>query len=107
MLPAGQAVVDAARADGSWSALDDVEAGIEPPDLTAALDAAPDARRNRDAFPRSARRGILEWIGTARRPETRARRIQETTTPAACGERADQCSLGHDRGTGSPARTGR
>ena len=90
MAPAGEAVIAAAERDGSWSALDEVENLTEPDDLRAALDAAPDARRHWDAFPRSAKRGILEWIGSARKPETRAKRIAETATLAARGERANQ-----------------
>jgi uncharacterized protein YdeI (YjbR/CyaY-like superfamily) len=53
LAPAGRAVVEAARADGSWTALDDIENLIEPDDLRAALDASPAARRERDAFPRT------------------------------------------------------
>lgn len=90
MLSAGLAVVEAARADGSWSALDDVENLVEPDDLRAALDADPAARVHWDAFPRSAKRGILDWIRLAKRPETRARRITETVTRAASNERANQ-----------------
>lgn len=47
----GQAVIDDAKARGLWSLLDDAEAGIEHPELTAALDAVPDARAHWDAFP--------------------------------------------------------
>jgi uncharacterized protein YdeI (YjbR/CyaY-like superfamily) len=90
MAPAGRAVLDAARADGSWTALDAVEALEEPPELTAALDADPDARRNWDGFPRSAKRASLVWISTAKKPETRATRVRETAARAARGERADQ-----------------
>ena len=88
MTPAGLAVVEAARADGSWSRLDEVEDLIEPPDLVAALEADPAARRNWDAFPPSARKAMLWWIIDARRPETRARRIEETARLAAQGVRA-------------------
>jgi uncharacterized protein YdeI (YjbR/CyaY-like superfamily) len=87
---AGRAVLDAARADGSWTALDAVENLEEPPELTAALDADPAARRNWDGFPRSAKRASLVWISTAKRPETRANRVRETAAQAARGERADQ-----------------
>ena len=90
MAPAGLALVEAARADGSWSALDDVENLVEPPDLRAALDAVPAARSHWDAFPRSAKRGILAWIQAAVRPETRVRRIAETARLAAEGVRADR-----------------
>lgn len=89
MAPAGLAAVESARRDGSWSALDEVEDLVEPGDLRAALDADPDARRQWDAFPRSARRAILEWLLGAKRPETRARRAAEIARLAARGERAN------------------
>ena len=90
MAPAGERVVSAAQEDGSWVALDGVEALEEPDDLRAALDADPEARRHWDAFPRSARRGILEWLLNARTESTRTRRITEIATLAARGERANQ-----------------
>jgi uncharacterized protein YdeI (YjbR/CyaY-like superfamily) len=83
MAPPGRAVVEAARASGTWTALDDVENLVEPAELKVALDAVPQARRNWDAFPRSARRASLEWIAAAKRPETRERRITETVDLAA------------------------
>jgi uncharacterized protein YdeI (YjbR/CyaY-like superfamily) len=90
MAPAGQAVVDAARADGSWSRLDAVEDGVVPADLAAALAALPGAAPNFDAFPRSSRRGILEWIEQARTAATRDKRVRETARLAAINERANQ-----------------
>jgi uncharacterized protein YdeI (YjbR/CyaY-like superfamily) len=90
MQPAGQAVVDAARASGRWELLDEVEDGVVPDDLAAALAARAGARAHWDGFPRSVRRGVLGWIVQARRPETRARRIAETADRAALGERANQ-----------------
>ena len=90
MEPVGLAVVEAARADGSWTLLDDVEDLVVPPDLAAAFAARPPAAEHWEAFPRSVRRGILEWIVQARRPETRARRITETAERAAVNERANQ-----------------
>ncbi len=86
--PSGKAAVEAAKADGSWSALDEVEDGRLPTDLTEALDAKPPARANFEAFPWSARRGILEWITLAKKKETRAKRIQETAELAAQNKRA-------------------
>jgi uncharacterized protein YdeI (YjbR/CyaY-like superfamily) len=88
--PAGLAKVEAARRDGSWSALDAVEALEVPPDLAAALAAHPAAGANFAAFPRSVKRGILEWIAAARRPETRARRVDQTARLAQRNERANQ-----------------
>jgi uncharacterized protein YdeI (YjbR/CyaY-like superfamily) len=51
MRPAGLALVGQARADGSLTALDTVEALCEPTGLAAALDADPPARRGWNAFP--------------------------------------------------------
>jgi uncharacterized protein YdeI (YjbR/CyaY-like superfamily) len=90
MTAAGLAKVEAAKADGSWSKLDAVEALRVPDDLAAALAAHPPAATLWDAFPRSVKRGVLEWIATAKRPETRAARIAETARLAQRGERANQ-----------------
>lgn len=90
VMPAGLAKIEAARQDGSWFALDAVEALEIPPDLAAALAAYPDATRHFAAFPRSVKRGILEWIGAARKPDTRAKRIEETSRLAEENIRANQ-----------------
>jgi uncharacterized protein YdeI (YjbR/CyaY-like superfamily) len=90
MKPAGLAAVEAAVADGSWTALDAVEDLVEPDELAAALDAEPAARASWDGFSPSARKGILAWIITAKRPETRSRRIAETVRLAAEGTTANQ-----------------
>jgi uncharacterized protein YdeI (YjbR/CyaY-like superfamily) len=90
MTPAGQRVIDTARTDGSWSRLDDVENLVVPDDLAEAFDIRPPARQNWDAFPRSVRRSILEWIVQAKRDTTRAARIEETARLAQVNERANQ-----------------
>lgn len=90
MRPRGAATIAAAKADGSWSALDAVEALAVPDDLAAAFERHRPARAKWDAFPPSVRRGILEWIVNARSPETRARRVEETAERAAAGERVNQ-----------------
>lgn len=92
MAPAGRAKVEAAQADGSWTMLDSVEEGVVPDDLAAALTAWPDARRHWDAFPRSARRGILEWIVQAKTAATRDKRVLETARLAQENRRANQWS---------------
>ncbi|MFP5254035.1 MAG: YdeI/OmpD-associated family protein [Actinomycetes bacterium] len=88
--PAGRAAVEAARANGSWALLDEVEELTVPDDLAAALAAHPGSREHWDRFPPSARRAILEWIVQAKRAETRGRRVRETAEKAATGERANQ-----------------
>jgi uncharacterized protein YdeI (YjbR/CyaY-like superfamily) len=90
MHPAGLAVVEAAKASGTWFALDQVEQLAEPPDLAARLNADPDARGEWDAFPRSARRAILEWLGTAKTEATRAKRLERIVADARLGLRANQ-----------------
>jgi uncharacterized protein YdeI (YjbR/CyaY-like superfamily) len=88
MAPAGLAVIEAAKADGSWTLLDTVEELIVPDDLAAAFDARPGSREHWEAFPRSPRRMMLVWLVEARRPETRAKRVAEIADRAAAGERA-------------------
>jgi uncharacterized protein YdeI (YjbR/CyaY-like superfamily) len=90
MAPAGFAAIELAKANGSWTVLDSVEAGVVPDDLAASFGAHPPAAELFAAFPWSARRAILVWIAQAKRPETRAARILEAATLAARNERANQ-----------------
>lgn len=90
MMPAGLAKVEAAKQDGSWNALDAIEALEIPPDLEEAFTAYSEAKQNFEAFPRSVKRGILEWIASAKKPQTRAKRINETAQLAAQNLRANQ-----------------
>lgn len=86
MTPTGEAKIAAAQANGMWDFLNDVEALTLPPDLTGALTATGTAEFWA-AQPRTIRRGALEWIKTAKTPETRARRIRDVTDSAAQGLR--------------------
>jgi uncharacterized protein YdeI (YjbR/CyaY-like superfamily) len=90
MAPAGQRAVDAAKANGRWDPLNTVEALIEPVALSRALRANAQARQNWKAFPRSTRRAILEWIGSAKTEATRRRRVERTVSDAARNVRANQ-----------------
>ncbi len=90
MHPAGIAAVELARENGAWTALDEVENLTIPADLEAALDANPQAKSFFEAFPRSVKRGILEWISNAKQVETRRKRVEETVTLAAQNIRANQ-----------------
>ncbi|TNC43598.1 YdeI/OmpD-associated family protein [Mumia zhuanghuii] len=85
MTPAGQAAVDRAKADGSWSILDSVEALEVPDDLATALDAEPEARRHFETFRPGQRKQILRWLVDAKRPATRQTRIAEVVRLAAQG----------------------
>ena len=87
LAPAGIRVLETAKADGSWTLLDGPEAGIEPPELTEALDAVPAARANWDAFPKSVKKFGLTHIAMAKRAETRSARIAKIVADAAEGKR--------------------
>lgn len=78
MTPAGQAKIDAGKADGSWTFMDDIEKLVVPDDLGRALARNRTAKHNFEAFPGSARKVILLWIKTAKREATRQNRIAET-----------------------------
>ena len=58
--------------------------------LEQALTAYEAAKQNFEAFPKSVKRGILEWIASAKQLETRAKRVEETAQLAAKNERANQ-----------------
>ena len=90
MSAAGMAKIEAAKKDGSWNALDAVELLEIPSDLEKAFSKNETARGYFEAFPRSVKRAILEWISSAKKPETRAKRIQETVTLAEKNIRANQ-----------------
>jgi uncharacterized protein YdeI (YjbR/CyaY-like superfamily) len=92
MHPAGLAKVAQAQQDGTWTQLDAVERLEIPPDLQAALQQHPPSATHFEAFPRSIKRAILEWIGSAKTAPTRAKRVLETAQLAATNVRANQWS---------------
>jgi uncharacterized protein YdeI (YjbR/CyaY-like superfamily) len=83
MTPAGLAKIEAAKQDGSWTALDAVERLTMPSDLREALASNPAAARHFAGFPPSSKKIIFRWIANAKRPETRAKRVDETVRQAA------------------------
>lgn len=85
--PAGLAAIDAAKADGRWESAYAGAATIEvPPDLAAALDAAPAAARMFATLNGQNRYAILYRVTTPKRAETRARRIEQFVAMLARGE---------------------
>jgi uncharacterized protein YdeI (YjbR/CyaY-like superfamily) len=87
MHPAGQAEIDRAKADGRW---DNAYAGqataTVPDDLAQALAASPEAAAMFDVLTSQNRFSVLFRIGQAKRPETRARRIEKFVDMLARGE---------------------
>jgi uncharacterized protein YdeI (YjbR/CyaY-like superfamily) len=76
LRPAGIAAIEIAQRNGSWSSRDAADALEIPPDLAEALARARKARRNFEAFPPSSQRAYLYWVSSAKRPETREKRIR-------------------------------
>ncbi|CAM3315799.1 YdeI family protein [Kibdelosporangium persicum] len=83
MTPRGQALIDLAKATGTW------QAPTVPADLKELLDGNEPAAANFARFPPSSKRLILEWISAAKRPETRQRRLVQTVESAARNIRAN------------------
>ena len=90
MMPPGIAKVEAAKLDGTWTALDAIERLEIPPDLAEIFDNYRSSYQNFEAFPRWVKRATLEWISTAKHPATRKRRIEETAQLAQDNERPKQ-----------------
>jgi len=88
MTQVGRDKVSAAKRDGSWNFLDDIENLVIPDDLASAFNRNTAARKTFDGFNKSAKKVILLWIKTAKRSETRANRVAETVRLAAKGLKA-------------------
>lgn len=89
MAPAGLEMVDLAKKKGTWTALDEVEEITVPPDLKKLFTKNKTALVYWDKFPRSTKKGILDWIQSAKKPETRLKRVEETVRLAAQNIRAN------------------
>jgi uncharacterized protein YdeI (YjbR/CyaY-like superfamily) len=83
MAKAGLAKIDTAKQDGSWTSLDAIEALIIPKDLKLALEANELANQYFQVFSNTTKKNILFWIESAKRPETRLKRIEQTINSAA------------------------
>ncbi|MGJ8744744.1 YdeI/OmpD-associated family protein [Polaribacter sp.] len=73
----GLEIIEIAKQNGSWHALDDVEKGIIPDDLQRAFDKNKTAFTNYSNFAPSYRKSYLYWINQAKRETTREKRITE------------------------------
>jgi len=89
MTGAGLEKVRAAKADGSWSALEKSDRLEAPHELTTALRKNKKAEAFYHSITPGSKKVILEWIGSAKTEETRQKRIAETVRLAAKGLRAN------------------
>lgn len=90
MMPAGFASIEAAKQNGSWAILDDVEELGIPADLEQAFNAHPGSGDFFSGLSRSAKKSILQWLVLAKRPETRQKRITEVAELAAKKQKPKQ-----------------
>jgi uncharacterized protein YdeI (YjbR/CyaY-like superfamily) len=81
MTPASLAKIEAAKQDGSWGALDAIEELTIPLDSDLALNANPIAAEYFQAFPRSVKRAILEWIATAKETGNTSQTCRRNSAP--------------------------
>jgi uncharacterized protein YdeI (YjbR/CyaY-like superfamily) len=87
MQPAGLAAIERAKSDGSWDAAYEGQAKIEvPADLAAALEATPAASATFEGLNGANRYAVLYRITTAKRAETRQRRVEQLVAMLARGE---------------------
>jgi uncharacterized protein YdeI (YjbR/CyaY-like superfamily) len=91
MAPPGLAKVEAAKRNGSWESLSDVDRigkGADiPADLLEVLSRNARAREIFDKRPPSEKKLWAYWILSAKRPETRALRVAETVKRVLAGRR--------------------
>jgi uncharacterized protein YdeI (YjbR/CyaY-like superfamily) len=87
MQAAGLAEVERAKDDGRWQAAYSGSASLQvPDDLRDALAASPRAQRMWDVLTRPNKFAVVYRVQDAKRPDTRARRIQQYVEMLARGE---------------------
>ena len=88
MRPAGLAEVERARADGRWEAAYASQKDIAvPDDLRRELDARPEAKAFFAELSSQNRYAILYRLQDAKKPETRARRLEKFVAMLEAGEK--------------------
>ena len=90
MAAPGLAKIEAAKINGSWTTLDAIEEFIMPKDLQKAFAKNKKALQYFDAFPASVKKGIYQWISSAKQETTKQKRITETVQFAEKNIRANQ-----------------
>lgn len=83
MTQAGYESIETAKQNGLWTMLDDVEELTIPKDLAKAFKTQPGSKPYFLSLSKSVRKGILQWLVLAKRPETRQNRVNEIAELAA------------------------
>ncbi len=83
MTEAGMAVIEIAKQNGSWTILDEVEELTIPEDLEKAFKKHKGSKEYFHSLSKSVKKMILHWLVTAKRTETREKRITEIVIQAS------------------------
>lgn len=83
MEESGFKSIEVAKENGSWTILDEIEALIIPEDLEAAFENYKGAKEYFDHLSKSAKKILLHWIISAKRKETREKRVLEIAENAS------------------------
>ncbi|MBR9854432.1 MAG: hypothetical protein GYB37_07615 [Algicola sp.] len=83
MHVSGSEAIKVAKANGSWTELDEVENGVIPEDLQKTFNKDQIAFENFKNFTKSQQKGYLYWLKQAKREETRQKRIKEIVSLSA------------------------
>ena len=85
MTPAGEAAVASSIRSGAWEQAAGPPAFETPPEFLAALEKDADARARWTGLTPTQQRCYSDWIGVAKREETRARRLAKCLELLRCG----------------------
>lgn len=77
MHEAGMQAVEAAKKNGTWTKLDDIESELPVPELQKALNKSKAANTHFQSLSKWNRKYILYWVSAAKREDTRSKRIAE------------------------------
>jgi len=95
MTDAGLRAVDVAKENGAWSFLEPIDALIVPADLESALRGSKRAGEAYEALSNSAKRAVLYPLYSAKREETRAKRLAEALAALEGDEKNDVTAPRH------------
>jgi len=90
MTKVGLDSIETAKQNGMWSLLDDVEKLIIPEDLRLVLDNTESSMKFFQSQSKSIKKGMLYYVVSAKRIETRKKRTSEIAHLAAKGMRPKQ-----------------